>query len=650
MSFSRLFSVTPSAKEVEAADVVLRNGAIYTLDEASSKVSAVAIKNGIITFVGSDSHAESFVGEKTKTIDVQGRMIMPGLIDSHMHPITGGIALVRCSLNYQSLALADVLRHVQGCIDSDSAKGDDDWVEVYHLSYSSLTEQSGDVGKAQLDELKTRRPVIIHSSDMHVVLANSRALELSNITAATPDPPGGKIVRLPGDGQPSGVLQDDAGRLVKVPPPSDEENKEAARATLKLLRQNGITTFQDAAAFESDGRAFESVRQEGGLSARAFLDLLVSAPASKDEVDDLVSATARTISGLHDNSTIGPQPTVRVQAIKAFLDGVITSPSNTGAVIEPYWRPVNGSETDWAPDKSTLRQTYWSPGILAKTLEGMFLAGIDAQLHADGDLAVRVGLDAAESFRKKHPDHDIRLGLAHNELSNRTDWPRFSQLKVDPIMSFQWAQLSQDWVPETFMAISEYRHENLEAYAEIEGAGRPIVYGSDWAIDPMDYFLALKVAVTRSGDPQNPNSAASRGAPYDGLFPGWGISRESALRAITINGARFLRADDKVGSLEKGKLADLVVLENNFFEVPDEELGRQRVLLTMVGGETVFVARGAEGLDVLPKFPNDDEQSGKLDKRTVGGFDGQALSWEGKKTAARLRRRGQCPHGKHAKH
>lgn len=156
--------------------------------------------------------------------------------------------------------------------------------------------------------------------------------------------------------------------------------------------------------------------------------------------------------------------------------------------------------------------------------------------------------------------------------------------------------------------------------------------------------------MTRSGDPTNPNSPASFGPPYDGIFPGDPISRESALRAITINGARFLRAEESVGSVEVGKLADLVVLEKNYFEVPAEEIGRQRVLLTMVGGEVVFAAGDAQAaFGITPTFPNlgQSDGVGQLNSRAIGGFDRRDLSTEGVAAVSRLRRRGHCPHKHH---
>ncbi|KAK8070362.1 hypothetical protein PG997_010565 [Apiospora hydei] len=575
----------------EPADLVFRNGSIYTLDAASSAAAALAVKGGYISTIGQDADIELSIGVDTKVIDLQGRMVMPGLIDSHMHVLQGGLGLLKCDMNYQPVDINQLLTHIQGCIDGDGKKADDDWVEVVNLDYPSLVTKSGGVSKRELDKLQTERPIVIRSSDYHTVLLNSRALELSNITAATPDPPGGKIERLPGGQDPSGVLQDAARGLVNLPPPTEAVRLEACRAALRLLRQAGITTFQEAAAGPDAFTLFGQLRASGELTARAYFDYSIEPSASVDGVEGLVANTVAAIKSMNDNSTIEPKPTMKWQAIKGFLDGVITYPARTAAVVDPYWNPVNGSQTDggeWAPDPSTMNEPYWSQEILNATLEGLFLAGIDAQLHVDGDLAVRYGLNAAQAFMEKHPDRkgDFRLGLAHEELLHQDDWARFAELGIDPIMSFQWAQLSSFYIPSTFATLGDYRRGNLQAHRRIEEAGRPIVYGSDWPIDPLDEFLALKVAVTRSGDPTNPNSPASFGAPYDGIFPGDPISRESALRAITINGARFLRADASIGSLEVGKLADLVVLEKNYFEVPEEEIGRQRVLLTLVGARS----------------------------------------------------------------
>ncbi|KAK5652404.1 hypothetical protein OQA88_10596 [Cercophora sp. LCS_1] len=334
---------------------------------------------------------------------------------------------------------------------------------------------------------------------------------------------------------------------------------------------------------------------------------------------------------MNDPAPLAPKPTIKWQAIKAFVDGVITYPTLTAAMVDPYWLPGPTPNDPWAPNGTFTVEPYWNPDFLTKALELLFLAGVDVQLHTDGDLAVKTALDAAAAFKGKYPGKEFRLGLAHDEVTLESNWARFAQLGVDAIMSYPWAQLSSFYLPDT---------------PPPDRKGR-IIYGSDWPIDPLDEFLALKVAVTRSGDPANPNSPASFGPPLDGPFPGagaGGLTREQAIRSITINAARFLRADDKIGSLETGKLADFVVLENDFFEVPDAELGRNRVLVTVVGGEPVFVADDAADFVQLgglaAKFPN--HSGDQLNKRLA---EKNILS-EG--VQARMNpRRGRCIHHRH---
>jgi predicted amidohydrolase YtcJ len=234
-SLTLLLACSHYVQAVPPADLVLHNGSIYTLDSQSSKVSALAIKDGIITFVGSDADVASHIGNTTKTVDLKGRAATPGLVDAHMHVLSGGLYLLKCDLNYQPLNLQAVLQHAQSCLDGETDKGNDVWLEVVNLDYPSLVTRSGRIGKKQLDTLTTNRPVLIRSSDYHTVLVNSRALNLSSITASTPDPSNGVIERLSGN-EPSGVLQDSASDLLSGPaPPTAEENEEAGRAALRLL-------------------------------------------------------------------------------------------------------------------------------------------------------------------------------------------------------------------------------------------------------------------------------------------------------------------------------------------------------------------------------------------------------------------------------
>jgi predicted amidohydrolase YtcJ len=653
---SSCVTAAPPPPPHRTADIVFRNGNIYTVDKQFKKVSSLAVKDGYITDTGSDSHVQKWIGATTKVVDLQGKMVMPGFVDAHMHVVSGGEFLLKCNLNYQPLSIEGVLTHVQGCIDTEAA-GDDVWLEVVNMDWPGLVAQSGPVNKLNLDQLNTNRPIMLRSADYHTVLANSRALEMSNINADTPDPANGVVERLPGSREPSGVLNDDASRLIAGPlRPTLPESIVAGKAALKLLREEGITTFQDAAANPSHNAIFNGIKAEDALSARVYLDYRIATPDTLGAVDGIVQDAITQIATMNDPSPLGPAPAVKWQAIKAFIDGVITYPTLTAAMLDPYWLPQEDPNAPWAPNGTFIVEPYWEPAFLNKALEQLFLAGIDAQLHTDGDLAVKVALDAAVDFKQKYPKKKFKLGLAHDEVTLASDWPRFAQLGVDAIMSYQWAQLSSFYLPDTFKTLADYRLDNLQAHPQIENAGRPIVYGSDWPIDPLDEFLALKVAVTRSGDPENPNSPASFGPLFDGPFPGAGeigLTREQAIRSITVNSAKFLRADDKIGSLQKGKLADLIILEKNFMEVPEEEVGRNRVLVTVVGGEVVFIADDAANFvqlgGITAKFPNhyEDPLNKRLAARTIGGFAGKKLSPEGQKAAQLFRKRGEYLHHKH---
>ncbi|KAK5652405.1 hypothetical protein OQA88_10597 [Cercophora sp. LCS_1] len=252
----------------QVADIVFCNGSIYTIDKQFSKASSLAVKNGIITDVGTDSRAQKWVGNTTKVVDLQGRMVMPGLVDAHMHVVSGGEFLLKCNLNYQPLPIAGVLAHVQGCIDAEDEDkaGDDVWLEVVNMDWPGLVGASGLVSKLDLDQLDTKRPVLLRSADYHTVLVNSRALQISSITAATPDPANGVVGRMPGSQEPSGVLNDDAASLLAGPPrPSLPESIVAGKAALRLLREEGITTFQDAAANPTFNAIFNAIKAKDAL-------------------------------------------------------------------------------------------------------------------------------------------------------------------------------------------------------------------------------------------------------------------------------------------------------------------------------------------------------------------------------------------------
>ncbi|KAJ4005879.1 hypothetical protein NW752_001122 [Fusarium irregulare] len=226
-----------SANKTVIAGTVFYNGSIYSLDLMSSKQSALAIKDGYITFLGDEKAVKSHIGKNTSIFDLEGRMMMPGLVDAHMHVMRGGGALLKCNMNFQPLGLDKILAQIQTSLDEEKDKADKDWLEVINLDSYALSDATGGVTKKDLDTLKTKRPILVNSADMHTFWVNSAALKASSITSKTEDPRNGKIERLVGGKEPSGILQDSASGLLSGPaPPTDRENIQSVKTALKLLR------------------------------------------------------------------------------------------------------------------------------------------------------------------------------------------------------------------------------------------------------------------------------------------------------------------------------------------------------------------------------------------------------------------------------
>lgn len=571
------------------ADTVLRHGVVATMDARDSQQQAVALRDGKIVFVGSDDEASRWIGPSTQVVDLGGRLMLPGFIDAHLHSLAGGRALLLCDLAYAPLSQAQLAAKLQSCLDATANQEPDAWLEAVNWDRAATSSIDGDPTKALLDRLNTQRPIAITSSDFHAVLANSKALSLAGITAATPDPAGGSFLRA-ADGSPSGICVDAAGFQLKaaIPPDTDEDLLRQGRAALAALREQGITSFMDAAAGEPHGKTFLALQKAGELTARAHLAVNLSPEEAAANPTHAV-AEAKAQAASWDQGEPQAQPGVRSRVVKLFMDGVVNAPADNGALLTPYFTNI-GTEAapNWVPG-SNLGVVYYPPEVLKPLVVAAADAGLDLHAHATGERAVRQVLDAVENLRSQRPRADFRAAISHAETVAVADYPRFAALDVMATMSHQWAQRASYSIGETENHLGPDRFARMEPSGSLRLAGARIVHGSDWPIDPFDTFLALRIGVLRSGDPANPNSAASLSPIFQGPINAEpGLSRNDVLQAITRNAAQQLRLEKVAGSIEVGKLADLVVLERNFLTVPDEELGRNRVLLTMVGGKAVM--------------------------------------------------------------
>jgi predicted amidohydrolase YtcJ len=571
------------AQAGEPADAVFRNAGIYTVDAHDSIQEALAVRAGRIVYVGTDSGVQSFIGAMTRVTDLRGKMLMPGLVDGHMHPLSGGTALTRCNLNYERLTVAQVQSRIQACLDSEQDREPDTWLQVSNWFQEAMIGGT-QTTRATLDVLRTRRPIMVLSSFGHTALVNTRALDLAGITAATPDPLGGKVDR-DSAGNPTGILQDAAFQKVqeRIPKPTPAENIKAAETALGAMRRQGVTTFLDAAASEETLAAFRGAESHGRLTARAHFAVLVR-PAQGADPHRAI-AFVQGLARSYDQGPIAPRPGITVRNIKLFLDGVITAPACTGAMLEPYF--VNQGTPDaphWVPGEGRGPDVYFPAPVLKALLLEAAAAGFDPHMHADGDRAVHEALNAIEALRKSYPGSAIRAAIAHDEIVDPADFPRYRQLDAIPVLSFQWEKPAPDTVDGAKDYLGPARYKYMEPAAFLFDAGARIAYGSDWPVDPFNEWFALKVGVTRT------NAAAVQPQYHGRLSQDRGLSRAAVLRAITVNSSYELHQEHDTGSLEVGKLADFIVLDRNALAIPAEEMADVKVLMTVVGGNVVYAA------------------------------------------------------------
>lgn len=570
------------ADAVAAADLVYRNGYVYTVDATDSVQQALAVLKGRIVYVGKDVGVDAFIGKQTRVVNLQGRMMMPGLVDGHMHPLTGGESMLKCNLNYERLTIEQMQARIQTCLDKTRNREPDGWLEVVNWFQEAMLPSGTIPTHGVLDALRTTRPIFVRSSFGHSALINGRAIQLAGVDKRTQDPPNGQVGR-DSQGLPTGIFDDAAQRLVDrlIPAPTHQDNVQAAKVALDAARRQGITSFLDAKASEATLAAFSTVQHERGLTARAHFAILIQ-PAEAAQPQAVVSRITK-LRRRYDQGPVVAMPKIAVNNVKLFLDGVISAPALTGAMLEPYWLPSDATPSAvWRPSENRGPAVYFPASVLKPLLIAVSRAGFEAHMHADGDRAVREGLDAVAALRGELPGRDVRVAMAHDEIVDPADYPRFHELNVIPVLSFQWQKQAPDTIDNLEQYLGPARFKMVEPAGFLAAAGARIAYGSDWPVDPLNEWLALQVGVTRTD--LSPNAERYR-AP---LGEDEALTRAQALRAMTMNSSYELHQDADTGSLELGKLADLIVLDRNVLNIPVREIAGAQVMQTVVGGRIVY--------------------------------------------------------------
>ncbi|ABF43739.1 Amidohydrolase 3 [Candidatus Koribacter versatilis Ellin345] len=576
-----VLSITILFAQQQPADRIYRHGVVFTADGQQTAAEAVAVREGRIVYVGGNAGVEPFVGKNTKVTDLHGGFLMPGLVDGHMHPLEAGLKLQKCSLNYEPITVEEMQKRIQACLDKTKNEEPDTWLEVVSWFQEGMVPAGVKTSRATLDALKTKRPIFVLSSFGHTALANSRALALAKITKETADPLGGKIWH-DANGNPTGLLEDAAQEFCSklLPKPTAQDDLAAAKLALKAMNAQGVTTFLDADTPEGSMVAFTELQKSGKLTARGHF----APQIAPEEAGDPAKAVAKIVAYAKNYDQGAPKvsPGITVRNAKLYLDGVIAAPALTGNMLEPY-RVNAGTEQapNWVPGKSRGPDVYFQAKPLAEILTGLARAGIDPHMHVDGDGAVNAALNGIEAMRTAVGSADIRPGLAHCEIVGPANFTRFKALGAIPVLSFQWEKPAGDTVGLTNYFGPE-RMKILEPAGLLANAGARVVYGSDWPVDLLDEWFALKVGVTRMNAP----SAGFQGK----LGEDPGLSPEQVLRAITIDAAYELHTEQLTGSLEVGKVADLIVLDRNPLKIAPEDIANVKVLETVVGGKTVYEA------------------------------------------------------------
>ena len=534
------------------ADLVLRNGGIYTVDAERTWAKAAAIRDGIIVAAGDDATVAPYIGPGTRTVDLTGHMALPGLHDSHVHPIRGGLMVLGCSLDLIPTIDALLAKLVE-C--AGRARGE--WIVGDNYDLSLFPE--GNANKAVLDAVIADRPVYLRGSDGHSGWANSKALALAGIDAKTPDPPKGVIERDPETGAPSGTLRETANELIeaKIPKPTPEENEAALKAALREMASVGITSFIDAWVNEDQLRAYAALDKAGALNARVRTCLVYGVLGEHQGAE-----FERVLSSLGGYAS----QRIDTRCIKIFLDGVLEG--ETAALLEPYL-DGDGKNGD----------LNFEPAALADGVSRFDAMGMQVHMHAIGDRATRAGLDAVAEARKRNGERDRRHHIAHLQLVHPDDVPRFAQLGVTANFQALWAY-PDTWITGINLpAVGQERVDRMYPIGSIVRAGGRIVGGSDWFVSSVNPLPAIETAITRS-DP----SGEIEGV----LNERERVDLATMIAAYTIEGAWLVGSEKENGSIEPGKQADIVVLDRNIFEIPPEQIGDAQVLLTILDGEVIY--------------------------------------------------------------
>jgi predicted amidohydrolase YtcJ len=535
------------AQSKPAANLIITNAKVWTVDKAHPTAQAVAVLGDRIIAVGSNADVETLGGRDTKVIDAGGKLLLPGFNDAHVHFVDGGAQLDAVQLN-DATSTEEFVRRVAEQA-KKTPKGEwiqgGDWDETKWNPPSLPT-------KELIDRVTPDNPVFLSRYDGHSVLVNSSGLRLAGVTSQTLDPPGGVIVR-DAQGNPTGDLKDAAMDLVfkVIPPRSHEQRLRMLRRALEYAASLGVTSVQHMDPDYADIAAYAELLQSGELTTRIYAAPLI------DQVDDQVKIGIRHAFG---------GPYLRIGAVKAFADGSLGS--GTAYFFEPY--------SDEPGNHGLLGEEMQPLSLMRDRMMRADAAGLQICTHAIGDQAISTVLDLYADVVRAHPGTERRLRIEHAQHLAAKDFARFAQLNV--IASVQPYQAIDDgrWAE---ARIGHDRASRTYAFRTFLNQGVRLAFGTDWDVAPLNPILTVYAAVTRATlDGKNPN----------GWFPEQKLTVTESVEAYTMGSAYAEFQEKDKGSITPGKLADMVLLSDDIFSIDPAKIRDVKVLKTIVGGRLVW--------------------------------------------------------------
>ena len=558
------------------ADLAFVGGGVYTVDPIRPWAEAVAVRDGVIAAVGTDRDVREQCGPSTEVVDLGGRMLLPGFQDAHVHASAGGLnRAARVDLS-ESHSLEDYGRIIRDYAARAPAAA---W--VLGAGWSLDVFPGGVPNREQLDAIVPDRPAFLVNRDHHGAWVNSRALELGNVDASTPDPSDGRIERTSA-GEPAGTLQEGAMALLErvIPPATEEDRIRGILEAQVYLHSLGITAWQEAIVGTYPGvpdcfDAYRAVDAKGDLTGRVAGALWLRRGAGLDE--QLDGFLLRRSLAAED-----PEGRFRASTVKIMYDGVCEN--FTAAMLEPYL----GRGGAAAQDRGL---TYFDAEALKGWVTRLDAEGFQVHFHAIGDRGVREVLDAVEAARRANGMSDNRHHVAHIQVVHPQDRPRFRALGMTANAQMLWAHEDAQVSELTVPFLGPERSAWMYPFGSLRAHGAVLAAGSDWPISTADPLREMHVGVNRTAPPDYEFSPPG-GDVAEPLLASERITLQEAIAAFTA-GSAFVNHLDHTGVIRTGNAADLIVLDRNLFSAPAQEIGEARVAMTFVDGRPVYAARDA---------------------------------------------------------